>query len=508
MFPYMTPYFMQRWIHLEHHARLNEREDPNFVYIDGPFWKIPLRYPRALGYARKLLTRDPRRPGERHLGRRLGRRGRRASSRSPGGSACCATLLWLWLVPVVIAKLVMDWYINYLPHVGLPPRSLPGHAHRRSALAHAARARAQLPRHPSPVAHDPVARLPSGVPGEARLPEGAWRSDRTRDRRHRTPTGHGLCEPRSRLVETRCALCGSGDAEIAASGFDFEYDTAPNEFRFLRCRACAHVYLSPRPPASDLSVIYPPNYYAFAGPGNPLVARLRRRWEAGKVRLYRELVGPGPRRLLDVGCGNGRFLSLLRDFGAPEWQLVGIDFDEAAVAQLPRARIRGARRADRGSPGRAKASFDAVIMLQLIEHVEDPVAICASGAPAAAARGRLRDRDAEPGRPRLSAVPGPLVGPLPLPAPLEPLLDGVAAAHARARAGFEIVRSEYLISTSSWTISLHNYLLDRGWPAADRALLPLPEPAAARRSSCVFDSLRARLGLETSNQRVIASKPV
>jgi fatty acid desaturase len=38
MFPYMTPYFMQRWIHLQHHARLNEREDPNFVYVDGPFW--------------------------------------------------------------------------------------------------------------------------------------------------------------------------------------------------------------------------------------------------------------------------------------------------------------------------------------------------------------------------------------------------------------------------------------------------------------------------------------
>jgi len=33
------------------------------------------------------------------------------------------------------------------------------------------------------------------------------------------------------------------------------------------------------------------NYYAFAGPGSPLVARVRRRWEAGKVRLYREVVG-------------------------------------------------------------------------------------------------------------------------------------------------------------------------------------------------------------------------
>ena len=38
MFPYLTPFFMQRWIHLEHHARLNQRDDPNYVYIDGPFW--------------------------------------------------------------------------------------------------------------------------------------------------------------------------------------------------------------------------------------------------------------------------------------------------------------------------------------------------------------------------------------------------------------------------------------------------------------------------------------
>jgi len=29
-------------------------------------------------------------------------------------------VLLLWFVPVVIAKVVMDWYINYLPHVGLP----------------------------------------------------------------------------------------------------------------------------------------------------------------------------------------------------------------------------------------------------------------------------------------------------------------------------------------------------------------------------------------------------
>jgi fatty acid desaturase len=29
-------------------------------------------------------------------------------------------ILLLWLGPAVIAKVIMDWYVNYLPHVGLP----------------------------------------------------------------------------------------------------------------------------------------------------------------------------------------------------------------------------------------------------------------------------------------------------------------------------------------------------------------------------------------------------
>src|SRR3990172_997496 len=119
MFPYMTPYFMQRWIHLQHHARLNERDDPNFVYVDGPFWRIFSRYPRALGYARTLLARDPRTAGE-----------KAADASSLLAVAALYALAWradafgdlclLWALPVEIATLVMDWNINYMPHVVLP----------------------------------------------------------------------------------------------------------------------------------------------------------------------------------------------------------------------------------------------------------------------------------------------------------------------------------------------------------------------------------------------------
>ncbi len=125
MFPYMTPYFMQRWIHLQHHARLNEPDDPNSVYVDGPFWKLFLRYPRALGYARKLLARDPRTPVE-QLSDLLGTGAIVAIFAGAWLAGGLEDLLLLWLLPVAIAKIVMDWYINYLPHVGLPAHRYKG----------------------------------------------------------------------------------------------------------------------------------------------------------------------------------------------------------------------------------------------------------------------------------------------------------------------------------------------------------------------------------------------
>jgi fatty acid desaturase len=120
VFPYMAPYFLEKWFHLQHHAHLNRSGDPNLIYVDGPFWTIPLRYLRILRYAREQLAEDPRRPWQ-----------RRVDAAIPVAVVALYALAWwngvlmdlllLWLVPVVIAKLVMDWYINYLPHVGLPP---------------------------------------------------------------------------------------------------------------------------------------------------------------------------------------------------------------------------------------------------------------------------------------------------------------------------------------------------------------------------------------------------
>ncbi|HVH18858.1 MAG TPA: class I SAM-dependent methyltransferase [Myxococcota bacterium] len=305
------------------------------------------------------------------------------------------------------------------------------------------------------------------------------------------------------LVETRCALCGGDDAALEASGRDFEYATATNEFRFVRCRRCDHVYLNPRPGSGDLGVIYPSNYYAYGGSSNPIVAPLRRRWERGKVRMYRELVGEGPRRILDVGCGNGRFLEILRDAGSPAWRLEGIEIDADAAAAC---RAKGFRaQVGRVEDFRDAEGFDAVVMLQLIEHVEDPVAICRRVFELLRPGGHFIVETPNLAGLDYGAFRGRWWGHYHFPRHWN-LFSTESLQRMLREQGFEIARTEYLISTSAWTISLHNWFLDRGWPDPVVRFFHFQNPLLLG-LFVLLDSLRARTGGETSNQRVVARKP-
>ena len=149
--------------------------------------------------------------------------------------------------------------------------------------------------------------------------------------------------------------------------------------------------------------------------------------------------------------------------------------------------------------------FDAVVMLQLIEHVEDP--------------GRICERVFELLRPGgCFVIETPHLGGLDyrlfrrswwghyhFPRHWNLFSTG-ALQRLLAERGFAIERCEYLISTSAWTISLHNRFLDRGWPAWFVRFFHFKNPILLA-LFVLLDSARARLGLETSNQRIVARKP-
>jgi SAM-dependent methyltransferase len=92
-------------------------------------------------------------------------------------------------------------------------------------------------------------------------------------------------------------------------------------------------------------------------------------------RALRRLEGLVPSRdgLLDIGCGNGFVLELALDRG---WHGVrGVEPSEDAIANAP---VRVAHMIERGFLQRgmfAPASFDAVTLFQVLDHLPDPVEV-------------------------------------------------------------------------------------------------------------------------------------
>lgn len=216
---------------------------------------------------------------------------------------------------------------------------------------------------------------------------------------------HGVSpEIRTRPV-SKCPVCGGPGTTCHRELVDTLFD-APGTWSMRRCddSACGALWLDPAPLPQDLPLAYR-RYYTHRPPSAPpdtpihrLFAHARRghltarfgyppgaspaleRWLQLAVHLVpgrREQIEqqvmylrarPGA-RVLDVGCGAGELLQTLQPLG---WSVEGIDTDESAVARARAAGIQ-ARVASLEDAGLPDASFDAVTMSHVLEHVTDPV---------------------------------------------------------------------------------------------------------------------------------------
>jgi 2-polyprenyl-3-methyl-5-hydroxy-6-metoxy-1,4-benzoquinol methylase len=199
-------------------------------------------------------------------------------------------------------------------------------------------------------------------------------------------------------------VCGSPAAPLYEEVPDLLVGS-PGRWRVLRCSAgeCGSLTLAPRPSGQMLQDAYKDYITHDEGAPIPRGNGLRRRvsravqqrdlgypfgskgkdvllgWIYGLSSMRRELalrelfyVSHVPHgRLLEVGCGNGRQLERLAHAG---WKVEGLDFDERA-AQTARRLGLEVKVGDLASARYPDASFDAVILSHVIEHVPDPVAL-------------------------------------------------------------------------------------------------------------------------------------
>lgn len=100
------------------------------------------------------------------------------------------------------------------------------------------------------------------------------------------------------------------------------------------------------------------------------------RWSHGsRFKLARDLVAPlAGRRLLDYGCGDGTFLSLVHDLFP---SALGVDIDPLQIADCA-VRFAGAPgvrflTTDRLADSVHDASYDAVVCMEVLEHCPDDI---------------------------------------------------------------------------------------------------------------------------------------
>jgi SAM-dependent methyltransferase len=141
------------------------------------------------------------------------------------------------------------------------------------------------------------------------------------------------------------------------------------------------------PQPDDLAMYYPAeSYYSYAQVASPTAvarARVRSRYDAEDEasvferfagRIARNRLAPGlppgpPGRILDVGCGSGQALFLLREAG---WETFGIEIDASAVKAAHAAGLTGVRIGELPSAGYEQGTFDAVRFWHSLEHVRSP----------------------------------------------------------------------------------------------------------------------------------------
>jgi 2-polyprenyl-3-methyl-5-hydroxy-6-metoxy-1,4-benzoquinol methylase len=175
------------------------------------------------------------------------------------------------------------------------------------------------------------------------------------------------------MVAVKCCVCDSDDAEKIGTGRDFEYRTSADSFDAMQCRICGLVYVNPRPDISEFETIYPENYHAFdfSEENFGIVHKIRSRLEAKRVLSWCSNL-PDDAKILDVGCGDGFHLELLKKYGKKTWHLDGIDIDERAVEMAENRNLNVRHGTISDIETTQENFYDFAFTVQTIEHVEQP----------------------------------------------------------------------------------------------------------------------------------------
>jgi SAM-dependent methyltransferase len=187
--------------------------------------------------------------------------------------------------------------------------------------------------------------------------------------KHRTEPG-APDQVKVPMAGPACPACGCASLSRVRGRID--------GFVVSGCGVCGTQTVVSPPPVEILRDVYGEGYFDGGGVFGYVDYEADKRAATGHLEGVLDILGThaAPGRLLDVGAATGVFMEHAARRG---WRPVGHEISEAAAAKA-RAKGHVVTTGDLAGAGHELATFDAVTMLDVLEHVSDPAAMLTQAA--------------------------------------------------------------------------------------------------------------------------------
>jgi len=191
------------------------------------------------------------------------------------------------------------------------------------------------------------------------------------------------------IQEFSCNLCGSKENEFCFSNHDRMFPEIKGFYNIYKCKDCGLMFLNPQPSQDKLQKHYPSSYSVLSD--SKEIADMRKifslietlynyfdikdkSFEWGKVLLFpfkpflrtTKVIENG--NFLDVGCGNGYYLFIMKYLGMNPYGVEPGDFDKQFAEDYNLKIIQG----DLFEANFRDNFFDVITLNHVLEHVHNP----------------------------------------------------------------------------------------------------------------------------------------
>ena len=167
---------------------------------------------------------------------------------------------------------------------------------------------------------------------------------------------------------TACPWCKSEDTHPYLEVKDLFL--SQETFAVLQCDHCGLLFTDPRPDAEHIGAYYESDeYLSHQENKKGFVPKIYERVKTINLKNKRKMALQGitSGRSLDIGCGVGDFLRVVKDSG---WEVAGIE-PSVTAQSIAAKRLGFTPLAPSEASTLADASFDVITMWHVLEHVDD-----------------------------------------------------------------------------------------------------------------------------------------